>query len=240
MAVAGAPTGDVTTTGAVRAVDELRFAPSADGVTETAVIKQMSGGLSMPTMSMPIDLGEQAPVEFTMGPAGVDPAELTRARASLGMPSPGVDVYARVGSSMAAARLVALPGRTLSIGESWVDTVRLSPEDAQFLEGFAIEMLMTTRGTYAGDTVVDGRLLNILRIASETTAKGSGTLQGVEFRQEMTTTSEATVLWDSALHIPRFSDAVARTQAESVVPAQGATVLIDGRSRSITTAEVAR
>src|SRR5690606_4991690 len=91
-----------------------------------------------------------------------------------------------------------LPGRALSIGESWADTVRMSPEDAQLMEGFSVEMLIATRGTYTGDTIVDGRVLNILRITAEMKAKSSGTLQGMELAQDMTTTSEMTVLWDSA------------------------------------------
>lgn len=234
----GLPTGDMTATGTTRTVDELRFATGGDGVVVTAILKEISGEMASPMSAVPISVDERPPVEFTIGPKG--PGPIDRSGAAFQLPGTGADLADALTSRMALARLVGLPGRALSVGESWVDTVRLSPEDPQPLAGFELEMLVAIRGTYAGDTVAGGRTLNVLRIVTEMTAKGSGTVQGMEVTQDMTTTTEATVLWDSELHVPLRSDAVAQSVVESTVPGVGVTVRMDVRSRSSTTAEVAR
>jgi len=228
----------MTTTGTIRTVDELRFAAGGDGVVVTAVVKQMSGEMASPMGTLPLSVEERPPVEFTLGPKG--PVPIDRSGASFQVPGTGADVVDALTSRMAMARLVGLPGRALSAGEGWADTVRLAPEDPQPLEGFELEMLVAIRGTYARDTVVDGRTLNVLRIVTGVTTKGSGTIQGMDATQDMTSTSEATVLWDSELHIPVFTDAVVEMRAESVVSGLGVPIRMDGRSRSITSAEVAR
>lgn len=236
--IGGMPTGDMTTTGTMRTVDELRFAVRGDSVVVTAILKEMSGETTSPMGAVPMSVGERPPVELKIGPKGPDPID--RSGTSFQLPGVGAELGALLTSRMALARLVGVPGRALSVGESWVDTVRLSPEDPQPVAGFQLEMLVAIRGTYAGDTIVDGRTLNVLRIITEMTSKGSGTLQGMDMAQDMTMTSEATVLWDSALHVPLRSDAVAQSVVDSAVPGMGMTVRMEMRSRSITTAVVER
>lgn len=229
--------GEMISTGAVQVTSEMRFAPAADGITVTAILKQMRGEMSTPMGSVPLNADERDPFELTIGPQGPHPEAI--AGAMVQMPTPGANPADATGSSLALAGLIMVPGRELRIGEGWTDTIQYSPQ-IEGLENFAMEMTMVLRGTYAADTVVDGRTLNVLRITGEGTAAGNGAMQGMEVAQTMTLSTEETVLWDSARHIPVSRVAATETLVESSVPQAGMSVTMEVRSRSVTTAESTR
>lgn len=98
-------------------------------------------------------------------------------------------------------------------------------------------MVVVTHGTYTGDTVLDGRLLNVLRISTEMTLRMHGTLQGMNMTQDMTTSTDERVLWDSSIHLPVSKDATGTFRSELSFSQQGMTMVTTGSTRSITTAQ---
>ncbi|HLU25593.1 MAG TPA: hypothetical protein VKZ58_07790 [Longimicrobiales bacterium] len=229
--------GELVSTGAVQATSELRFAPAADGVTVTAILKRMRGETSSPMGTMPLDSEERPPFDVTIGPKGPDPE--TIAGTVFQVSQPGADPLDAMGSALAVSGLIIVPGRELRLGEEWTDTIRYSPK-FEGLEGFAMEMTMVYRGTYAADTVVDGRTLNVLRIVGEGTATGNGTMQGLEVSQNLKLSTQETVLWDSGRHIPVSRVATSETVIESSAPQAGVSMKAEVSSRSVTRAEPSR
>ena len=96
--------------------------------------------------------------------------------------------------AMAHNMFPRLPGRGVSAGETWVDTIRYSGETA------GSEISAVTVATYmvAGDTVVDGR--SLLRITSEGTSEqtAKGAIAGQNFEQTVSGDLDGVYLWDMA------------------------------------------
>lgn len=97
------------------------------------------------------------------------------------------------------------------------------------------ELFMEIHGTYAADTTVNGRVLNVLHMRSSMKMKLTGTMQGDAVNTEMTGTGEERVFWDSALHMPAFRDAAGRTEM-SMKTKDGMSVMNKGKVRTIITA----
>jgi hypothetical protein len=121
----GMPTGEMTVTGSIRSVSELRFTPDGDSIVVTATLRELTGAMSTPMGEMPVEAGEAEPVEFRMSTTGIDPEEW--ATTSGGGPQAGASVGDMIGSARAMSGLLPLPGRELRIGESWADTVHATP-----------------------------------------------------------------------------------------------------------------
>jgi hypothetical protein len=227
----GFPMGDMKTTGTVRSVSEVRFTPVDDGYAVAATLRELSGVMNTPMGSMPLSIDDGLSIDLTMGATGLDPEDMPASLSA--MPAPGASAGEMMGPARAVAGIVGLPGRELRLGESWADTVHLSPT----VEGLTMEMKIVTHGTYAADTVVDGRTLNVLRISGVMTMKATGSMQGMDINQDMTTTSDDTVLWDSARHIPMVRTGASEMTSESLLPQQGMTLRMSATTRSVTTAE---
>lgn len=228
--MSGLPTGAMTTRGALQSTSELRFSAGPDGIGVTATLKKMSGAMSTPMGSMPMDAGEGQPLELTIAATGPDPDAMGTVPGMAGVGSSPGEV---IGAARAVSGLIRVPGRALALGEMWTDTVHATPEE----DGMTMDLTVVTRGTYASDTVVDGRTLNVLRITSELTSKASGNVQGMDVTQDMQATTDELVLWDSALHIPVFRDGVTRTSMDMLMPLNAMTMKMSGRTRSITSAQ---
>jgi len=143
----------------------------------------------------------------------------------------------RLGAARVFSGLLILPGRELAPGESWTETTSMTPE----VEGMRAEVTTITRGTYAADTIVDGTTLNVLRIVVEMRMKMSGFVQGMATTQNMTSTSDEQVLWDSARHYVASRVGSGTFRGETVVTDPGmtmVTMVMTGATRSITTAHV--
>lgn len=228
--MSGMPMGDMTTTGYIRSVSELRFSSEADGLMLTGTLRELSGVMNTPMGEMPMNASAAEPVQVRLGARGPDPEELMKAQVAAGMPNSPEDGLA---SQRALAALLMLPGRELRVGETWTDTTRLSPT----IEGMQTDVTVITRGTYTGDTIVGGRTLNVLDITSEMTNRVSGSMQGMDMTQTMTAETRERVLWDSARHVALHRDGTSDIRSEIAVPAQGMTLNMKGRSRSIVVAE---
>jgi hypothetical protein len=228
--MSGLPTGALTSRGALQSTSELRFAARGGEVTVTATLKAMSGAMSSPMGSMPMNAGEGTPIEMTIDESGPGPESLGTGPGMAGM---GASPVETVGSARAVAGLIGLPVRELSLGETWTDTLRYSPE----VEGMIMDITTVTHGTYESDSVVDGRTLNVLRITGEMSSKSTGNVQGMDVTQDMRATTEELVLWDSALHTVVFRDGVSQTSVDMFMPLNAMTMKMTGRTRSITTAQ---
>ena len=228
--MSGLPTGDMSTTGTIRSVSELRFTPSDSGVTVLATLKELEGVTKTPMGDVPISMGEGEPIEIHVSDTGPDPEQLAGDVPAAGM---GASMEETLGPARAIVGLMVLPGRELRIGETWTDTMRISPE---IQEGLTIDITVVSRGTYAADSMLGDRSVNVLRISTETTTKMNGPVQGMEMAQDMTSTAEETVLWDSGRHIPLHRDGVTRLTIESHMAQYGITMTMTSRARSITTA----
>jgi hypothetical protein len=230
--VSGTPAGDISTTGVIHSVSELRFAPAAEGFVVTATLKALNGVMSTAMGDEPVESGEGEPVEFRLGVTGADMEELSR---SLGAtPEAATSPGEVLGSGRAMAGLMNLPGRELRLGETWVDTLRLAP----VVEGLQTTMEIVSRGVYAADTTVDGRTLNVLRVTSELTSNLSGAVQGMNITQKATSSTEETVLWDSARRMPLVREATGRMLTESFISDYGITMIMNAHTRSHTTARI--
>jgi hypothetical protein len=230
----GGPGAGVVSGGALTTINELRFAPGPDGVQVTARTIKVSGAFTGLAGSVPVDVGAGEPIKFTLPAKGPDPESMNDVFATL--PSMGAATGAMMQASRAATGLMPLPDRQLRLGESWVDTIRANPGAG----GLAAEGTMIVRGTYAADTVVAGKTLNVLRISSEFTMKASGSMQGTKIAPNVKQLSEESVLWDSREHVPLFRMAVTRTDIEIAVPQSSMTARVRLEVCSTTKAEPAR
>lgn len=226
----GMPTGDMATTARFRSVNELNFSPVDGGFDVTAVLNSLEGTTETPMGDMPMSASNVPPMTIRITATGANAAEMTaNAAASAAGKSPG-DL---LGSSKSASGLLTLPGRELDAGETWSDTVKLSPE----ADGMKTDMLIVIHGTYEGDTVADGTTLNVLKIHTEMTMSMNGTVQGMTMTQQTSTTSDERVLWDSSRHYATSKDGVGEIRSETSMLEQGMTMVMTGRTRTITTAQ---
>jgi hypothetical protein len=224
--------GDMTSTSFTRAVSELSFAPVEDGFDVTAVLKELQGSTETPMGGMPISATNVPPHTIRITAAGPDLEAVAEAAAGVATPTAlGAAPGNMTGSAKALSGLVSLPGRELALGETWTDTVRMTPE----VEGVTAEMVVVTHGVYAADSVMDGRTLNVLMITSETNMTMTGTIQGMAIVQHMTTTVDERVLWDSSRHHPTSRDAAGRIRMETTMVEHGMTMIMTDTTRSITT-----
>lgn len=225
----GLPTGDMTTTAHFRSVSEVSFAPADSGLQATITVKEFKGTTSSPMGDVPMNASSVAPLTLTITATGPRQEELVENPPVAGT-SPG-DV---MGAARAYSGLLILPGRELARGESWTDSTSMTPD----VDGIRSSVTTITRGTYAADTIVDGATLNVLRIVTEIRMTASGTVQGMSMTQNMTSTSDEQVLWDSARHYVASRDASGTFRGETVVANMGMTMVMTGTTRSVTTAHV--
>jgi hypothetical protein len=92
---------------------------------------------------------------------------------------------------------VHLPGRPLDAGEGWVDTIR-SVEEAHDVRTVARTVLTST---LEGDTIVDGRVMLLVRTRAENRIEVDGRSGGTPVRQRLSGTTLGTVVWDPQLNL---------------------------------------
>lgn len=197
-----------------RTVMHLSFAGGADGTTAMVQLQARSGVMTTPMGEMPLDQDGGATMEVKLLDTGPARAEAKDVPVGAMGSNPAAVMSAAVGQGL----LPYLPGRMLHLGETWVDTMTSRAGDSDF----AVEATTVTRGTYVADTLVDGRMLNVVRITSERTVRGSGTIRRIRMEQATTTTVEETVLWDSGLHYPvwRSTSRISETVMSTPDPPQ--------------------
>lgn len=129
----------------------------------------------------------------------------------------------QIGMSSAFFRRFAirLPGGRVQRGSSWTDTLRTS-EDASGVKSTVHDVVTST---WARDTTVAGRTLNVITHSTQRQLDVAGSSEGVEIRQKLSGTSTGHSLWD-----PQRNVVVERFETTSLsgtfdLPAMGLTGL---------------
>lgn len=170
------------------ALFDVAFVRSGDGVTATLRVRDLRADVSLPMV----------------GPMSVDEAivqgdlvvSLDRQGNATILESPQVEEAASAffaGPSIAHSFFPGLPGRAVSAGDSWVDTVTFS-EDGD--TGASSQSSITTY-TVVGETVRDGRSLLEITLTGTTEMRQTMALQGTEIQQQTNLAVEGHVLWDA-------------------------------------------
>ena len=165
------------------------FARAADGVQVTMTVEKMDARLSNPAgpPSSADEKGIDGALVFT----------LDRKGAATLVSQPKVNQSAQTFFQpvlLAQTFFPRLPGRGVSPGASWTDTIRAEGPQG---EG-SISMTSVLTYTIAGDTLVDGRSLLRIDLAGTTDQTASGIIAGMDFSQTASGTTSGWVLWDVA------------------------------------------
>lgn len=226
--MSGLPTGDRTSDTYMRTVSELVLAQDGAEIEVSAELKELEGKTTTAMGDVRIDADDVPPATIRLSAHGPDPEAVAMLQpASVTGTSPANII----GSARLFSGLIRVPGRELVMGGTWVDTVTMSPA----VEGQKGDMVVVTHGTYASDTVIAGRDLNVLEIRTEMIMTMSGTVHDVPTSSQVTTTAAERVLWDSGLHYPAARSGIGEVRIETTV--RGITIVVNGTTRSVTTSE---
>jgi hypothetical protein len=91
-----------------------------------------------------------------------------------------------------------LPGRAVTAGDTWTDTINIDTEEGET----SIEATSVVTYTAVGDTTVMGRSLLHVSMTSEDDRYVEGTQMGMDMSQEVVGTSEGWFLWDPVRRLP--------------------------------------
>lgn len=169
---------------------DLALERAGNGLDGTLTFQAVAGEISNPMApSMKItDADKPGPTGMTVDPRGVVTVTSKPELSSMLAQALGSESYVR-------RMFVRLPGRAVTAGARWVDTVSLSEETA----GMSTTGTTVLTSTLRGDTMVAGVRLLVIDSEAAIAQQVSGSNQGVEVRQTLTGTSTAVVLWDPAL-----------------------------------------
>lgn len=180
---------------------QLQFAAAAGGMSATLTFLTLSGQFtnSMGPSTSIGDADKPGPTRLSVSPRGeieiLERPPLTAAFQQV------------LGSEGMFQRLFTrLPGRPISVGDEWVDTVTINDEAS----GMTNTVHMVIRSTLAGDTTVSGRQFRLIRSEASANTVVAGNVEGMEIRQNLTGTINSTSLWDPARGI-----LVERTETQS-------------------------
>jgi hypothetical protein len=219
---------EIVLTGNIRTTSRIDF-PPARRDTIVITLLEVAGQMTTPMGVVPISNVGIAPVEIVLSDQG-PPYDRMAGSAAPGGASPGHNMA----SAQMMAGLLRLPGRILNIGETWDDTVRFAPT----VEGMKTDMVVITHGIYAADSVMNGKAINLLQIATEMTMTMKGVMQDTEISSTMTITSKERAGWDSSLHTLVFSNSLAHTNVEMSAPTGGIKTASNATVQHITTMNV--
>ena len=165
----------------------VSFGSDPNGVQVTMNVEALSATINQP-MGAPVQVDEGAvdgSLVFLLDRMG---------NATLGqMPDVGVEASQMVsGTSLAYTFFPGLPGRTVALGDVWVDTVTFEGE------GAAGPQSETTilEYTMVGDTVIAGRSLLAIEFIGTTASSSSFDVAGMAISQASELDVEGHVLWD--------------------------------------------
>lgn len=201
---------DVTV--AMSATLDLAYAGAADAIEVTATYRDFDLTASNPMAGT--QRGDESeidgPIVFTIDRMGA--GTLVSAPTVQGVAAQAVSPGA-----MAAGFFPRLPGRAVTMGETWTDTVSISTqEDAGTNEGTTVYVF-----TAVGDTVVAGRSLLKVSFTSDDERTSLMSQQGADIRQDVSGSGDGFYLWDAGrnLVVEQYIEARLRgTMEVSVAP----------------------
>lgn len=184
--------GSVETRSGYGATMRLAFEPDSGGYRVTATLLHFAGTFSS-AMAGSVTADEKA----VGGPFVVQVT--ARGKADL-VESPSLsDAFQQITGAEALVRnfFVRLPGRPVHAGDTWSDTIH--NRDAG--PDMSTDSRSILTATAAGDTMVQGRNLLLVRTHYENTVHVSGTSGGTEIAQHLQGVTTGTFLWDVQRHL---------------------------------------
>ena len=192
----------------------MEFLPAdGDDMQVTATLLELAARVANPvTIAQTADESVvSGPVVFTMDPRGR--ATIVR----LPTLSPPAAFQVVSGAKIAHAFFPGLPGRVVSEGEGWVDTVSYSTEEGA--AGTTVRMVMNY--TAVGDTVVGGAIYLLVRANGTSEQSASGVISRTDFSQTVAGTTAGYFLWDNAagvLHSLEYRSELSGTMQVAILP----------------------
>ncbi len=190
----------------------MEFTPAGDGLRVTATLVDLDARLTNP-MTPPATADESAvtgPVVFTLDRRGKATVERLPQMTAV------VSQFLS-GTGVANSFFPRLPGRAVARGESWVDTVEYTSDEG----GAASTTRTVTTYTVAGDSVVDGETLLLVRSTGTSAQSSAGTIAGTDFDQSVEGTTSGHFLWDLAggvLHSVAYDSEMSGSMEVAIAP----------------------
>ena len=186
--IQGGAIGTIRVSIGVRGAAELRIVPAGTDLQVTATFKEFAGsftnsaGGGVVTASAADITG---PLVMTVTPRGV--VTVTQ--------QPQLSPAFRAVSTTEQTHrrfFLRLPGRPVPVGGTWTDTVLTEETN----DGITSRVNNIVWSSYARDTTIAGRTLNIIISRIDRTLDISGTSQGVDIVQKLRGTANSTAVWD--------------------------------------------
>jgi len=193
---------------------QMEFVPAdANHVHVTATLVELAARVANPvtTAQTADESVVSGPVVFTMDPRG------QATIVSLPTLSPPAAFQVVSGAKIAHTFFPGLPGRGVSVGDGWVDTVAYVTQEGG--AGTTVRMVMSY--TAAGDTVVGRAHYLLVRAKGTSEQSASGVISRTDFSQIVAGTTEGYFLWDSAagiLHSLEYRSDLSGTMQVAVLP----------------------
>ena len=182
------PMGAMTLNMDSRMTLDLAFERAQDGVQVSAQVADMDASLTNPmTGRSSVDESDvDGPLVFVVQPDGSVAVAATPTVS-------GAGEELRPFQSLPYELFPRLPGRVISPGGSWVDTVTWNsgPDEGPLASSTVYTY------TLAGDTTVAGSVLLKIDVAGETSLEGSMETGGLHIEQSLSGTTSGFYLWDA-------------------------------------------
>ncbi|HEX6260471.1 MAG TPA: hypothetical protein VFZ51_07435 [Woeseiaceae bacterium] len=193
FSIEGGAIGNIKATITGAGTAELQYAPAAGGIDLTVTLTDFAGTFTNTAaggMTNATEADVQGQARLHVDRQGV----LTVA--SLPTASRAAQAVG-VGASFFRRFTLRLPGTLARPGASWTDTVAVNEETG----GTRAAVRDIVHSTWARDTIVGGRTLNVITHATQRTLDITGTSEGVEIAQHLTGTARGVTLWDAARNV---------------------------------------
>ncbi len=187
--IRGGAIGDIAVTARATGTAEATQAPKATDVELRVKVADLNGSFTNSAMGGTTTATEadvQGEAVMTISPRGALTIEqlptTSRSAQGIGM---GAGFFRRFA--------VRLPASPVQRGASWTDTVTAS-DDASGVRSTVRDIVTAT---WARDTVVAGRTLNVLTHSTQRTLEIAGTSEGVQIVQKLSGSATGYTLWDA-------------------------------------------
>lgn len=187
--IKGGAIGEISVNIGTTGTAAVRYAVAANGTQATIRVTDLTGSFKNSAMG-----GGPNATESNITGAAVVNVAANGAVIIQSMPQIDADAErVGIGESFFRRFAVRLPGRRVTAGAIWVDTIATTENNA----GAKTVVNDIVTSTFQRDTVVNGRTLALITTASQRALTVSGKSQGVDISQELKGTSSGTILWDS-------------------------------------------
>ena len=202
------PMGPMDITFLARATLTAGFEEAPGAFRATAAVTAFSGSVSNPMMGTQPVGGEafHGEVVVVVGSNGV--TEVVSMPEMV--PDAGISTFDWVGYDLFPAR----PGRAVATGDTWTDTFTV-PSSVQ---GSDMTSTITRDLTLDGETVVDGRTLQVIAVSATVEMSGSGSQGGMTVNQSFNGTIAGRYLWDAEVGLLHSAELMRDYEGRTTIP----------------------